>query len=68
MDDEGTKRIAQTHAEFVRPKNWKNQNWIRENLPAAIHTDVQSVVEQHQNALTSAVAASRASAAKQEEE
>ena len=67
VDDEGTKRIEQcvSSAEFVR---LMRQNWIRENLPAAIQRDVQSVVEHHQNALTSAVAASRPSAAEQEED
>ena len=31
VDDEGTKRIEQcvAFAQFVRPQNWKNQNWIR---------------------------------------
>ena len=38
---------------------------IRENLPAATHRAMQSVVEHHQNALTSAVAALRPSAAEQ---
>ena len=54
VDDEGTKRIEQcvSSAEFVR---LMRQNWIRENLPAAIQRDVQSVVEHHQNALTSAL-------------
>ena len=43
-------------------------NWIRENLPAAIHRAVQSAVEHHQNALTSAVAVSRPSAVEKVEE
>ena len=63
VDDEGTKQIEQfvSFAEFVRPQNWKNQNWVCKNLPAAIlsiHRDVQLAVEHHQNDLTSAVAAS----------
>ena len=39
VDGEGTKRIEQcvSFAEFVRPQNWENQNWICDNLPAAIH-------------------------------
>ena len=60
MDGEGTKRIEQciSFAEFVRLK--RPQNWIRENLSAAILRAVQSVVE---NDLTSSAAASRPSAA-----
>ena len=67
VDDEGTKQIEQcvSSAEFVR---LMRQNWIRENLPAAIQRDVESVVEHHQNALTSAAVALRPSAAEQEEE
>ena len=61
-DDEGTKRTEQcvSFAEFVGPQNWKNQNWICENLEAILR-DVQSVVEHHQKALTLAFAASRPS-------
>ena len=60
MDGEGTKRIEQciSFAEFVRLKG--PQNWIRENLSAAILRAVQSVIE---NDLTSAAVASRPSAA-----
>ena len=75
MDGEGTKSSSSpdravrllcrvcieqfvSFAEFVRLKG--PQNWIRENLPAAILKAVQSVVE---NAMTLAAAASRPSAA-----